>query len=74
MSSSSFNTYVFVVRAAMLNNPAAEVIRSAIQQTSSEWVPYSFEPLNQIISDSLAARRTTVRGNVTQRDAFALCA
>jgi hypothetical protein len=59
MSSSSFNNYVFVVGTAMLNNPGAEVIRSAFQQTSSEWVPYSFEPLNQIISDSLAARRTT---------------
>jgi hypothetical protein len=55
---SSFNNYVFVVRTAMLNNPGAEVTQR-YPATSSEWVPYSFETLNQIISDSLAARRTT---------------
>jgi hypothetical protein len=36
MSSSSFNNYVFVVRTAMLNNPGAEAIRSAIQHVYKE--------------------------------------
>jgi predicted permease len=57
---SSFNNDGFVVRTAAPGNPSADTIRKALQQTNSELVAYDFAPMDQIISDSLAARRFTM--------------
>jgi predicted permease len=47
----------FVVRRQTANYPSADAIRSAIQKLNSDEVAYDFTSMDQVISDSLAARR-----------------
>jgi len=47
----------FVVRRQTANYPSADAIRSALQKLNSDVVAYNFTSMDQVISDSLAARR-----------------
>ena len=49
-----------VVRTQSANYASADSIRKAIQKMNAEQVAYGFESMDNIISDSLAARRFTM--------------
>ena len=46
-----------VVQTQASNYPSIETIRSALRQMNSEQAPYDFHPMDEIVSESLAARR-----------------
>lgn len=46
-----------VVRTEAPNYPSIETLRSALQQVNSEQAPYGFHSMDEIVSQSLAARR-----------------
>jgi predicted permease len=60
MASASFSNHAFVLRTSSPNYPGASAIREAIQKNDSDQVAYNFEPMDQILSDSLAAQRFTM--------------
>jgi len=60
LSSASFYNHGFVVRTSAPNYPSADAIRQALERMNSSQVAYDFGSMEQVVSDSLAARRFTM--------------
>jgi predicted permease len=60
MSSPSFSNHAFVVRSSGADYPGANAIHKALQDMNSAQVAFDFGSMEEIVSDSLAARRFTM--------------